>query len=795
MPEKKSYRVLGMTCSTCARNVEKALDKIEKIEFVSVNLATEKVFLISNDVVEFEELRMAVRSAGYDISKDFSEEKQESEFNKSKMNLLLSLVVTIPLSILMILHMLSIHIPYFEYIELFAGIFVVFWTGRKSFKSAWIALIHLHSNMDTLIVSGSVAALATSFLNVMGMNISSFGAIGSMIVTIHLTGKFIETYLKNKASKEIKSLLKIQSKDAVLIKNGNQLTVPVDTLNVRDLIRVLPGERIPIDGYIKKGYTTLDESMITGESLPVEKKEAEEVIGGSLNLTGSIEIEVNKISEDTFLSKMIELIETAQGSKVPIQALADRITLWFVPIIIITAISAAIFWYFNYQGMQDFLIYVHKFLPWIPLNSGPLSFSIFALVSTLVIACPCALGLATPMALITGTGVAAKKGLLIRNAESIQTSKDIDIIIMDKTGTITRGKPVVTFSNIKGENLNICGIIENNSLHPLAKAVVNYVKSNTEENNILLNEIKNIEEISGQGISAFYAGKKYFIGKPRLEGLKNYDNYLSNGSTVVEMCIEDKMEGYFVIEDQLRDDSASAIAKMKSLGYIPVMATGDNEKTARHIASKIGIEVFHAEIKPSEKLEIVNNYQKKGKKVLMTGDGMNDAAALKGADVGMAIGTGTDLAIDNADIIIVSGGLPKILDALDISKKTFRVIRQNLFWAFFYNVIAIPSAFLGILHPAIAETAMAFSSITVVLNSLKIKLKRKEKEKEKMKIYNIPDMSCKHCEMRISKILQEYGIKNFNIILEKKELHLESVMEKEILEKLSEEGYPAKIVK
>jgi len=417
---KKTFTVTGMTCATCAKTVEKALRKLDGVKFAAVNLATSTGFIVAERELSFEEIKKAVEEVGYGISTESPEDVERKRYEESKKNLILAWLVTAPLALLMFVS----KVPYFTWIEVFAGAFVTFYVGRGTIRGAWIALTHKHTNMDTLIFFGAVTSWVTAVLDSIGLPVMSFGAIGAMIVAFHITGRFIESYLRDRASKEIKALLKLQAKEARVITDEGEVMMPIEAVKEDFIVLVKPGERIPVDGVIVEGQSSIDESVVTGESIPVLKRENDEVIGGSLNVSSPIKIKVAKVGEDTFLSQMIKLIQEAQGSKVPIQALADRITMWFVPTIIVLAIASALVWYFNYETFLPFVEKAREIFPWIIQTSDPLTFSVFVFVATIVIACPCALGLATPMALVTGTGLAAKKGLLIRNAEAIQTSKD-----------------------------------------------------------------------------------------------------------------------------------------------------------------------------------------------------------------------------------------------------------------------------------------------------------------------------------------------------------------------------------
>ncbi|MDD5637295.1 MAG: cation-translocating P-type ATPase [Atribacterota bacterium] len=708
---KKSIQITGMTCINCARRVEENLQKIEGVKLASVNLATESAYLISDHQLSFEEIKKAVESAGYGISKNRDDDLGQKRFKKVRENLILSWIITLPLSIMMIFHMFGYQIPGFVWIEVFAVALVIFYCGKSTIKSAWIAFRHFHSNMDTLITIGSITSWLTAILNRSALPIISFGTLGAMIMAIHLSGRFIESNLRDKAAKDIKALISLQAKEATVLIENKETTLPISMIKVDYLVKVKPGERIPVDGVVMEGISSVDESFISGEPIPKKKEKENNVIGGSINLTGVLLIKVTKVGEGSFLSQMIQLIKEAQGTKVPIQALADRITNWFVPIIIFLAVISGIFWYFNLNNYQSFLLNAREMFPWILITDNNYSFAIFVFISTVVIACPCALGLATPMALVTGSGLAAKKGLIIRNAEAIQTSKDIAYVLMDKTGTITHGNPSVINHNLSQEEMDVVASIESNSHHPLAQAIAGNLKN--------FKNINNLKEIPGKGVIAYFNGIKYFVGKP--EEREEYLPYFKKGQTIVEVLKENVKLGFIVLADRIRGESEKAINRLKELNITPVMVTGDHEIIARVVADEVGIEKIYAGIKPEEKLEIVRKFQSTGEKVLMIGDGINDAASLKGADIGVAMGKGADLAIDSADIVIIREGLHGLIYSISISASIFNIIKQNLFWAFLYNTLVIPMAMLGLLHPAIAEGAMAFSSITVILNSLRIR--------------------------------------------------------------------------
>lgn len=706
---KRTFLVTGMTCATCARIVEQALKKIDGVKFASVNLATSTGFILAEREIDFETIKKAVEAVGYGVETELGEDVESRRYAEAKKNVILVWLFTGPLMSFMLLHMFF-HIPWLGWLEFVLLSFVIFFVGRRIIKGAWIAITHKHANMDVLTFLGAFSAWMTGLLSMLHLPVTSFAAVGAMIVAFNITGRFIESRLRDKASKQLKSLMQLRAKQACVLLDSGEILLPIEAVKEGFTVVVNPSERIPVDGVIVEGSSLVDESMISGESVPVLKKVGDSVVAGSMNLSSTIKVRVTKIGEDTFLAQMLRLVQEAQGFKVPIQALADRITNYFVPVVLLLALSSALFWYFNYERFSATFEKLARILP-LPVHSAePLSFSIFVFVATLVVACPCALGLATPMALLVGTSQAMKKGLLVRNAEAIQTIKDIKYILTDKTGTLTLGEPIVVEHNLDEETLNIVANVEKRSNHPFARAIAKLASDHI--------EVQQFEEIAGEGVKAVVDGKDYFIGRPL--DYSRYDEQIEHGRTVVEVRVDGNVVGFFALEDALREDARETVDRLKQMGIEVIMVTGDSERIARAVARKVGIERVHAQVKPAEKLELVRKYQASGRKVAMVGDGMNDAAALKAADVGIAMGSGMDIAVDNADIVVVKGGLSRLVEMVEISKRTFRKIRQNLFWAFFYNIVAIPAAMAGLVHPVVAELAMLMSSISVVLNSLSL---------------------------------------------------------------------------
>ncbi|MDD4159339.1 MAG: cation-translocating P-type ATPase [Synergistaceae bacterium] len=711
--QKMSFRVTGMTCTTCSKIVERALAKVEGVSYASVNLATESVFVAAGESVTFKMLEDAVEKSGYKILKEAPADIDDIKYREARKDLFFILLIGIPMSVLMFMHMAAgIHYSWYGIMEIIAGGIAIFWGGRKTLRGAWIAVTHAHTNMDTLIAISAAASWATSLMHYSGIGIPSFGTVGVMILMLHLTGRYIESRLRDKAAKQVKALMTLQPREARVVNGGKNLMVPVEAVKPDTIIQINPGERIPLDGIVEEGLSGVDESLLTGESQPVAKDTGSDVIGGAMNLSGILIVRTTKAGEDTFLSKMLDLVREAQGSKVPLQDLADRITLKFVPAVISFAMISALMWFFFFDRLYAYIAPVAEYLPWPAAFSSNTSAAVYSFVATLVIACPCALGLATPLALVVSTGEASKNGLLIRNAEAIQTLHEVDYAVLDKTGTLTAGEPEVLEWELEDAAIPFVFALESNSGHPVAKSVIRILGIPEYD------KPESAEEIPGEGVTGKWGDSEWFVGRPLNRSKWTARSALAR--SIVEVRKNGIPVGFFAISDPIREDSKEAVSDLARLGITTMMATGDGMEAAFEIAEQAGIEDVRWEVRPEDKLSIVREEQSKGRKILMAGDGINDAAALKGAHVGIAMGGGMDLAVDSADIVILKGGISKIVSAVKISDKTWHVIRQNLFGAFFYNSIAIPLAMLGLLHPLVAELAMAASSITVILNSLRI---------------------------------------------------------------------------
>ncbi|MBD3182706.1 heavy metal translocating P-type ATPase [Candidatus Poribacteria bacterium] len=730
-----ALKIGGMTCAACAQNVERALKKTKGIKKVNVNLATEKASIsFDSDIISLDEIFVVVENTGYQVLGTEEVDREEEKTRDARKRMLLAWAFTIPIALWMLPEMiLGKPLPnrfVFDIGMVVLAAPVLFWLGYPTLRSAVKSAFHKSANMDVLITLGTSASFLTGIAKLLGTPIASYAGISAMIMSFHLTGRHIEAKARGKASQAIRKLLELGAKTARIIEDGDEKEIPIRQLQVGQVMIVRPGEKIPTDGEILEGESSVDESMATGESMPVTKHPGDEVIGATINQLGLLKVKATKIGKDTFLSQVIKMVEECQGSKVPIQEFADRVTAYFVPAILAIAVLTFLLWVLVPSQMGAVARWSQDILPWVNLDHGVITLAVFATVAVLVIACPCALGLATPTALMVGSGVGAENGILIREGSAIQILKDVHTIVFDKTGTITRGEPEVTdiiFRDGKSEDevLKLTAAVETGSEHPLGQAIV----KKAEDKGIEIPSVADFQAVSGKGVTGSVNEKKILIGNQKfLEEIKNTqwaEEYLikleDEAKTVVLVAEGDQLIGIIGIADTLKDDSVTAIKELEEMGIETAMITGDNKRTAEAIAQRVGISRILSEVLPDGKVEAIRELQSKVGYVAMVGDGINDAPALTQADVGIAIGTGTDIAIEASDVTLVSGNLSAVVSSVKLSRATFKKIRQNLYWAFGYNVLAIPVAVLGLLHPVIAEIAMASSSVSVVTNANRLR--------------------------------------------------------------------------
>ena len=735
---EKNYTVTGMSCASCANAVEKALNKNNDIN-ASVNFATEKLNIEYDEKkYNFDKIREIVESAGYGLAEDMTEDKKvelyQEKITSLKNRLILAVIFVVPLLYISMGHMLGAVLPEFLNPKVnplnfalaqFVLTLPIIYAGRDFFSHGFKNLVRKSPTMDSLIAIGSMAAVLYGIYATFGIvivdpeaHIDLYYESAGAIITLILFGKLLEAKTKGQTSSAIKKLIRLQPKKAKIIENGAEKEVLIENLKVGDIVIVKPGEKIAVDGRIVEGATSVDESMLTGESLPVSKKVGDKVVGGSINKNGSIRFEATEIGKNTVLSQIIKLVEEAQGSKAPISRMADIVSAYFVPIVIGIAIITGIAWFLSGSGLVTALSFF---------------------IAVLVIACPCALGLATPTSIMVGTGKGAENGILIKSGEALETAYKIKTVVFDKTGTITKGKPILTNLIAYGkynenELLKIAASVENDSEHPLAEAIVNKAK----EKDIEIKPYEKFRAMPGYGIRAIFEGKEVQIGNRKLMenrkinveiSQKDYDILLNEGKTPMYISIDNELAGLVAVADVIKETSKEAIEKLKKMGIKTVMLTGDNEKTAKFIAKQVGIDDVISEVLPYQKSQKVKELQEKDEFVAMVGDGINDSPALAQANVGIAIGNGTDVAIESADIVLIRNDLRDVAGAIALSKATITNIKENLFWAFFYNVLGIPFA-AGIfyaffngpkLDPMIAAFAMSFSSVSVLGNALRLK--------------------------------------------------------------------------
>lgn len=748
--KKISLSLSGMHCSSCAAIIERTLGKVPGVASANVNFAAEKAIITYNEnSASIDDLIGAVKKAGYkaetvsDKDADFERRKRESELSSYWKRFIFSLILSLPMLYFMLLDFFKFLPganslpPYFGIVSLILATPVQFIIGAGFYKGMWSSLKMKTFNMDSLIAIGTSTAYFYSLYNFMAYFVSKGTILGiggkipdlyfetaAFLITFVLLGKWLEMRAKGKTSDAIKKLMGLQAKTARVVRGGETIDLAIDEVVVGDIILVRPGEKIPVDGKITKGNSAIDESMITGESLPVEKNVGDKVIGATINKTGSFEFKAEKVGSETTLAQIIRLIEDAQGSKAPIQAFADRISSWFVPAVISIAILTFLVWFFGF-------------------NAG-LAFSLMAFTAVIVIACPCALGLATPTAIMVGTGKGAEHGILIKGGEPLEAANHINTIIFDKTGTLTKGKPQVTdvlgFGEFdEDEIIKIAASLEKSSEHPLAEAIYNYAL----EEGIELSSVSDFKAIPGHGVEGKVDSQKYFFGNRRLitevVGLtiasvdRKITRLEEQGKTAMIIATSTEIIGAVAVADTVKETSREAITKLKNLGIEIYMITGDNIRTANAIAREVGITNILAEVLPEDKAKEVKKLQDGGKIVAMVGDGINDAPALAQADLGIAMGSGTDVAMEAGGIVIIKNDLNDVVTAIQLAKETFSKIKQNMVFALLYNVIGIPIAarvfisFGLILKPELAGLAMALSSISVVSNSLLIKYFRPNK--------------------------------------------------------------------
>ncbi|ANU08882.1 copper-translocating P-type ATPase [Planococcus antarcticus DSM 14505] len=717
--EEVDFSIQGMTCANCSARIEKVLNKMEGVQLANINLAMETGHVsYSPNTVTPEDFVKRIQSLGYDavLNQETEEatDHKKQEIKKKTRLFWISAALSFPLLWTMFSHFSFTSWMYVPdilmnpLVQWALATPVQFWIGASFYKGAYFALKNKSANMDVLVALGTSAAYFYSVYLVlanwsMNHNMGLYFETSAVLITLIILGKVFEARAKGRSSDAIKKLMKLQPQHALVERRGEFISLPISEVNTGDILLIKPGASIPVDAAVLSGNSAVDESMLTGESLPVDKETGDAVFAATVNSNGSLRVRADKIGKDTVLSNIIRVVEQAQGSKAPIQRLADKISSIFVPIVVGIAIVTFVVWYFL-------------------VAPGNFAAALESTIAVLVIACPCALGLATPTSIMAGSGRAAEQGVLFKTAESLENTKHVDTIVLDKTGTITNGRPVVTdfipadhfeLSELK----NLAASAESQSEHPVAQAISEFGESNL--------SVRSFEAVPGHGIRATVADRKVVMGNRRLmEGLTideaQAEAFERDGKTVMFIAVDGQYSGLVAVADTIKETAKQAIQEMKNMGLHVVMLTGDQERTALAIAKQVGIDEVFAGVLPAEKADVVLKLQGQGRRVAMAGDGLNDAPALASADVGMAMGTGTAIAMEAADITLMQGDLMRVVDAIQLSRLTVRNIKQNLFWALAYNSIGIPIAAAGFLAPWLAGAAMAFSSVSVVMNALRL---------------------------------------------------------------------------
>lgn len=719
--EKSDLDITGMTCAACSNRIEKVLNKTDGVKSATVNLTTENAMIEYNPgVIDERDIIDRIGNLGYGAEpKQSSEDKisrKDSELKKMKWKVIIASLLSLPLLVTMLDHLFGMSLPAIfmnPWFQLAFATPVQFILGWQFYVGAYKNLKNFTANMDVLVVMGTTAAFGFSLYQTY---LWMTGAVehphlyfeaSAIIITLILFGKYLETRAKSETTGAISKLLDMQAKEARVVRDGTEFMIPVEDVRVNDVLIVKPGEKFPLDGELVHGRTSVDESMLTGESIPVEKETGDSVIGATMNQNGTVNLKVTKTGKNTALAGIIKVVEEAQGNKAPIQRMADIISGYFVPIVIVIALVTFTVWYFF-------------------ASPGNLEPALVAAISVLVIACPCALGLATPTSIMVGTGKGAENGILYKGGEHLEKTHQVDVVVLDKTGTITNGTPEVTDFSGDDAALQLLASAENGSEHPLASAITSYAK----EKNIELSDAAEFAAIPGHGIRALIDGREVLVGTRKLMTEENINitsieedmqQFEYDGKTAMIVAVDGELRGTVAVLDTVKSTAKQAVEEMHKEGIEVIMLTGDNTRTAEAIGREVGIDAVIAEVLPEQKAEEIRKIQGSGKVVAMVGDGVNDAPALALADVGIAMGTGTEVAIEAADLTILGEDLTLIPRAINLSHKTIKNIKQNLFWAFAYNTLGIPIAALGFLAPWVAGAAMAFSSVSVVANALRLK--------------------------------------------------------------------------